>query len=170
MEEVIKLKCASALEECKKHIQRINTALKLLNSLFPLTEDRLNALSDEQTAVLDQFLYRVAKLQDCIGLRLIPAVYVLLENDTAVRPFIDILNRLEKLDVLTSANDWQYFRSLRNSLAHEYPERTEDIVNAINTLHASWDRFTALYLKLAATANKLIGTEDAGEERLFYNT
>ena len=105
MDEVIKLKCASALEECKKHAQRINTALKFLEPLFPLTEAVLNALSDEQTAVLDQFLYRFAKLQDCIGLRLIPAVYALLESDTSAHPFIDILNRLEKLGVLTSAAD-----------------------------------------------------------------
>ena len=161
MDEVIKLKCASALEECGKHIQRINTALKLLDPVFPLTEDRLNALSDEQTAVLDQFLYRFAKLQDCIGLRLIPSVYVLLENDTVVRPFIDILNRLEKLEILTSAEDWQYFRSLRNSLAHEYPDRVEDIVNAINTLYVSWDRFAALYMRLAVTAHKLLGTKGA---------
>lgn len=160
MDEVIKLKCTSAVEECKKHIQRIDVALKFLYPLFPLTEWRLNALSDEQTAVLDQFLYRFAKLQDCIGLRLIPAVYVLLENDTAAHPFIDILNRLEKLGVLTSVNDWQYFRSLRNNIAHAYPERSDDIVNAINTLHASWDRFVMLYMKLAATAEKLISTEN----------
>lgn len=159
MDEVLKLKCASALEECKKHVQRINTALKFLEPLFPLTQDRLNALSDEQTAVLDQFLYRFAKLQDCIGLRLIPAVYSLLENDTTVHPFIDILNRLEKLGVLTSVADWQYFRSLRNNFAHEYPERSEDIVNAINALYASWDRFMMLYMKLAATAGKLLGTD-----------
>ena len=159
MDEVIKLKCASALEECKKHAQRINTALKFLEPLFPFTEAVLNALSDEQTAVLDQFLYRFAKLQDCIGLRLIPAVYALLESDTSAHPFIDILNRLEKLGVLTSAADWQYFRSLRNNFAHEYPERSEDIVNAINALYASWDRFMMLYMKIAATAGKLLGTD-----------
>ena len=159
MDEVLKLKCASALEECKKHAQRINTALKFLEPLFPLTEAVLNALSDEQTAVLDQFLYRFAKLQDCIGLRLIPAVYALLESDTSAHPFIDILNRLEKLGVLTSAADWQYFRSLRNNFAHEYPERSEDIVNAINALYASWDRFMMLYMKIAATAGKLLGTD-----------
>lgn len=159
MDEIVKLKCASALEECKKHAQRINTALKFLEPLFPLTEAVLNALSDEQTAVLDQFLYRFAKLQDCIGLRLIPAVYALLESDTSAHPFIDILNRLEKLGVLTSAADWQYFRSLRNNFAHEYPERSEDIVNAINALYASWDRFMMLYMKIAATAGKLLGTD-----------
>ena len=154
MDEVIKLKCASALEECKKHVQRINTALKFLEPLFPLTEAVLNALSDEQTAVLDQFLYRFAKLQDCIGLRLIPAVYALLESDTSAHPFIDILNRLEKLGVLTSAADWQYFRSLRNNFAHEYPDRPEDIVHGVNALYASWDKFMMLYMKLAATAGK----------------
>ena len=154
MDEVIKLKCASALEECKKHIQRINTALKFLEPLFPLTEEALNALSDEQTAVLDQFLYRFAKLQDCIGLRLIPAVYALLESDTSAHPFIDILNRLEKLGVLTSADDWQYFRSLRNNFAHEYPDRPEDIVHGLNALYASWDKFMMLYMKIAATAGK----------------
>jgi len=158
MDEVIKLKCASALEECKKHIQRINTALKFLEPLFPLTEEALNALSDEQTAVLDQFLYRFAKLQDCIGLRLIPAVYALLESDTSAHPFIDILNRLEKLGVLTSAADWQYFRSLRNNFAHEYPDRPEDIVHGLNALYASWDKFMMLYMKIAATAEKLINT------------
>lgn len=158
MDEVIKLKCTSALEECKKHVQRINTALKFLEPLFPLTEEALNALSDEQTAVLDQFLYRFAKLQDCIGLRLIPTVYALLESDTSAHPFIDILNRLEKLGVLTSAEDWQYFRSLRNNFAHEYPERSEDIVHGLNALYASWDRFMMLYMKIAATAKKLICT------------
>ena len=158
MDEVIKLKCASALEECKKHIQRFTTALTFLESLFPFTIDRLNTLSDEQTAVLDQFLYRFAKLQDCIGLRLIPAVYALLESDTSAHPFIDILNRLEKLGVLTSAADWQYFRSLRNNFAHEYPDRPEDIVHGLNALYASWDKFMMLYMKIAATAEKLINT------------
>ena len=155
MDEIVKLKCASALAECKKHIHRIDTARKFLEPLFPLTEGRLNALSDEQTAVLDQFLYRFAKLQDCIGLRLIPTVYSLLENDTTAHPFIDILNRLEKFGVLTSAVDWQYFRLLRN------PERPDDIINGVNALYTSWDKFTALYSKLAATAEKLISTENS---------
>ena len=158
MDEVIKLKCTSALEECKKYVQRITTALTFLESLFPFTIDRLNVLSNEQTAVLDQFLYRFAKLQDCIGLRLIPAVYALLESDTSAHPFIDILNRLEKFGVLTSAADWQYFRSLRNNFAHEYPDRPEDIVHGLNALYASWDRFMMLYMKIAATAEKLICT------------
>ena len=142
MDKIVKLKCVSALQECKKHVQRITTALTFLEPLFPVTVDRF------------------AKLQDCIGLRLIPTLYALLESDTTAHPFIDILNRLEKLGVLASAEDWQYFRSLRNNFAHEYPERPEDIVLGLNALHASWDRFMALYMQLAEKAEELIGTED----------
>ena len=121
-----------------------------------MTEEGLKNFSDEDMAVLDQFLYRFTKLQDCLGLRLIPTLYLLLEPETIARPFIDILNRLEKLGVLTSAEDWQYFRSLRNNLAHEYPERTADIIYAINSLHESWDRFSVLYGRLIDTAEKTI--------------
>lgn len=156
MDETIKLRCISAKAECEKHILRIQTALKRLSNLFPLTEESLKSLCDEDMAVLDQFLYRFTKLQDCLGLRLIPALYLLLESETAVRPFIDILNRLEKLGVLTSAEDWQYFRSLRNNLAHEYPERTADIIYAINSLYESWQRFSVLYGRLIDTAEKTI--------------
>lgn len=158
MDEIVRQKCSSALSECEKHRVRIESALQRLTEFFPLTESVLDALHDEQMAVLDQFLYRFAKLQDCIGLRLIPALYVLLENDSTVRPFIDVLNRLEKLGVLTSVKDWQYFRVLRNSLAHEYPERTEDAVHAINTLHASWQCFYSLYVQLRETAKHILAT------------
>ncbi|MEL3901401.1 MAG: hypothetical protein P1P60_00990 [Treponema phagedenis] len=153
MDEVVRQKCCSALGECEKHRARIESALQRLTEFFPLTESVLNALDDEYIAVVDQFLYRFAKLQDCIGLRLIPPLYMLLEDDSAVRPFIDVLNRLEKLGVLTSVKDWQYFRVLRNSLAHEYPERAEDVTNAINALYSSWPCFRDLYLRLKETAD-----------------
>lgn len=62
MDETTKLRCISAKEECEKHICRIQTALKQLNSLFPLTEESLKNLCDEDMAVLDQFLDRFTDL------------------------------------------------------------------------------------------------------------
>ena len=134
MGEVERLKLISAKDECKKHEARILKALEILKPSFPLTVNNINSFGDDRVAVLDQFLYRFAKLQDCIGLRLIPALYEALENDDRAIAFIDILNRLEKLGLLSSVNDWQFFRALRNNLAHEYPEREEDVVEAINIL------------------------------------
>lgn len=156
MGEVERLKLISAKDECEKHEARILKALEILTPSFPLTENSINSFDDEAIAVLDQFLYRFAKLQDCIGLRLIPSLYSVLENDDRVIPFIDVLNRLEKLGLLSSVNDWQFFRAIRNNLAHEYPEREDDVVDAINLLFFSWDRFRTLYQPLIKKAEDLI--------------
>ncbi|UTC68235.1 MULTISPECIES: hypothetical protein [unclassified Treponema] len=155
MGEVERLKLISAKEECEKHEARILKALGCLEPFFPLTENSINSFDDERVAVLDQFLYRFSKLQDCIGLRLIPALYEVLENDDRIIPFIDVLNRLEKLGLLSSVNDWQFFRVIRNNLAHEYPEREEDVVEALNLLFSSWDRFRTLYQPLIKKAEEL---------------
>lgn len=40
--------------------------------------------------------------------------------------FRDILNRLERMGILTSIEDWNTFRERRNSLTHEYPETYTD--------------------------------------------
>ena len=156
MGEVERLKLISAKDECKKHEARILKALEILKPSFPLTKNSINSFDDDRVAVLDQFLYRFAKLQDCIGLRLIPALYEALENDDRAIAFIDILNRLEKLGLLSSVNDWQFFRTLRNNLAHEYPEREEDVVEAVNLLFFSWERFYTLYQPLIKKADDLI--------------
>ncbi|UTC82346.1 hypothetical protein [Treponema denticola] len=158
MGEVERLKLISAKHECEKHEARILKALEILKPSFPLTKNSINSFGDDRVAVLDQFLYRFAKLQDCIGLRLIPALYEALENDDRALAFIDILNRLEKLGLLSSVNDWQFFRTLRNNLAHEYPEREEDFVEAINLLFFSWERFYTLYQPLIKAAGDLIGS------------
>ena len=156
MGEVERLKLISAKDECEKHEARILKALEILKPSFPLTVNNINSFDDDRVAVLDQFLYRFAKLQDCIGLRLIPALYEALESDDRPLAFIDILNRLEKLGLLSSVNDWQFFRTLRNNLAHEYPEREEDVVEAVNLLFFSWERFYTLYQPLIKKADDLI--------------
>lgn len=45
-------------------------------------------------------------------------------------PFLDKLNRLEKLHAIPSVGDWLMLRDLRNSAMHEYPDQPE--INAAN--------------------------------------
>ena len=40
-------------------------------------------------------------------------------------PFLDKLNRAEKLKILPSVEQWQILRELRNQTAHEYPDQPE---------------------------------------------
>jgi hypothetical protein len=103
-------------------------------SRFPLS-DFIHA------AFLDQFLFRFIKMQDSMAKRLIPAVYSVLEIDSSPLPFLDMLSRLEKLGVLESVDTWQFFRDLRNNLAH-------DKVSNLNLLFHRWTDFTAIYQNL----------------------
>lgn len=145
MDEVEKAKLSSALAECRVHASRIGTALEAVGGLFPLSVESTAVLSDDAVAHLDQLIYRFTKLQDTMGTRLLPTLYSVLQADALPRPFIDILNHLEKLGVLLSVADWQFFRDLRNSFAHEYPDRPEQTVASLNERYASWPRFRALY-------------------------
>jgi len=75
------------------------------------------------------------KLQDCIGLRIFPALLDILQEDYKTRPFLDIINRLEQLGVIESAYLWQELRQTRNNLAHEYPDNTKENVLILNELY-----------------------------------
>ena len=97
------------------------------------------------------------KMQDSLGTRFLPALFSLLEDDDSPKPFLDILDRLEQLRVVESAETWQYFRELRNRIAHEYPESLEQTVQTINLLHAEIQRFINLYAGAREACLRRIG-------------
>jgi len=49
-------------------------------------------------------------------------------------PFIDLLNRLEKLNILESAAQWLELRKIRNTLSHTYEDEPEELSVAINSI------------------------------------
>ena len=44
---------------------------------------------------------------------------------------IDVLDKLEKLEIMNDADKWIDFRVLRNKLTHEYPDNKEDVIEGI---------------------------------------
>ena len=132
MNETLKSTLESSLTENDSQSAIIQENRNLLSKHFPLTPEKLEHLEQTDKAFLDQFLYRFLKMQDSLGTRLIPGLYSLLEVDDNPRPFLDILRRLEKLGVITREQDWQFFRELRNNLAHEYPDSKEQTINSLN--------------------------------------
>jgi len=94
------------------------------------------------TRVVNSFLFNFAKLQDKIGAKLFRQVlYDLKEIDKPNLSMIDILNLLEKLEIIESAEDWDSLREIRNSLAHEYPF---DIEERITNIKIAIDRYKLL--------------------------
>jgi hypothetical protein len=77
-----------------------------------------------------------------------------LEGDSTPKPFLDILNRFEKLSIITSADDWQFFRNLRDNLAHDYPESLVQTVETLNLLYNEIDKFLLIFKQIRAVWKK----------------
>jgi len=135
---VARYRAEAAIVEGDKHVYRLDAAHARLLDHFPLTEQRLQDLDDDTVEKLDQFIYRFFKLQDCMGSRLLSALYSLTAPDDAPCPFIDILNHLEKLGIIPSVEIWMDLRNRRNSLAHEYPDSADQQVSSLNALYSGW--------------------------------
>lgn len=44
---------------------------------------------------------------------------------------LDILDKLEKFEVIDESIKWMEYRKLRNKLTHEYPNNEQDIIDGI---------------------------------------
>jgi len=90
-------------------------ALDALAPLRPLTAQRLQSLDAEALQDRNQFVLRFGKLQDAIGMRLLPAVLSYLQEPYESRPMLDkLLFYLE--DLLGRSVDLVTDRALRPEL------------------------------------------------------
>ena len=112
---------------------------------MPLNKERYQSLSEDEIEHIDQFLYRFSKLQDAMGQKLFKSILLLLDEKVENKPFIDILNRLEKLELLEDANIWRELRDDRNELAHNYEDDPEEASLIINKLFFKKDILIQIY-------------------------
>ncbi len=141
------IKQQKVINECEKHLARLLYAKKELAVIFPLTEEKYKGLSAEEVQDIDQFIYRFSKLQDTVGNKLIKIVFSLYEEDIQRFTFIDVLNRLEKAELLL-ANDWQELREIRNILAHDYEDEPSASVAILNRLYEKEQILERIYDRL----------------------
>lgn len=149
MNDLLIVRIEQALSEGNKHLAKLERSVSLLN-FFPVTIQSYGKLSEEEVEHIDQMIYRFTKLQDSMGLRLFPLVYEFVTGDSRRLPFMDILNGLEKYGVLTSVEKWQEYRALRNQLAHEYPNREQEIVDNLNLLVSELIEFLEIFKHVKA--------------------
>ena len=143
------VKVEKILNECDKHLLRINSAYLRMASIMPLTKQGYLDLTEQNVTDIDQFLYRFGKLQDVVGEKLFPAILLFLrEEKIRSKSFIDILNRLEKLEILDSKEDWFELRKIRNDLSHDYDDNPEAMASAINYIYEKKETLESIYLKV----------------------
>jgi len=98
------------------------------------------------TRIVNSFLFNFSKLQDKIGAKLFKKVlYELKEIDTFSVPMIDVLNQLEKLEILKDTREWDELREIRNILSHEYPLDIEERVENIYLVLKNYEVLKSIY-------------------------
>lgn len=136
------------INECDKHLYRINTAYNKSSKLLPFDAEKYERLSDEEVEHIDQYLFRFSKLQDAMGTKLFRYILLFLEENIEGKPFIDILNRMEKLSLIKSAAVWRELRDIRNELAHQYDDDAEEMSLVLNKLFKQKEMIESIYLHL----------------------
>ena len=134
-----------AYKTCLIHIGRLNFSYQKIEHFFPLTIEVYNNIDDNQISFFDQFIYRFTKFQDAMGAKLFKSILDNLGEDVRAVPFIDILNKLESLCIISSAEDWLLLREIRNLLTHEYPFNKQEIVDGLNLLHKNFDLLMSVW-------------------------
>lgn len=71
-------------------------------------------------------------------------------QDISGLPFIDILNKMEKLNLIDNAKDWIVLRQTRNTVSHEYPFYKEIQMEELNLLPEEVVKLAGIWTKLKA--------------------
>ncbi len=158
-QEIISLKLNPAMKECGQHQLRLHTAWEESTTFASLKEGSVEELTDEQVRTLDQLIFRFGKLQDAIATRLLPATLQLVQEWHDNEPFLDKLNRAEKLEILPSVEQWQLLRELRNQTTHEYPDQPERVRLSLCRLIAHVPMLAVVYSQMILWINDHIMKE-----------
>ncbi len=148
LKKEFKDKLKETIAICDMHHQRMMFAWGSINKYFPLTETTMSQVSQIELALFDQLIYRFSKLQDSMGSRLFKELLEALEEDISGLPFLDILFKLEKLNLLHDAKEWIALRQTRNTISHEYPFFKEVQMEELNLLPDEVVRLAAIWMKL----------------------
>ena len=153
LNDELKDSLAETLAICDVHHQRMMFAYKSVEGYFPLEKESFSRISPMETAFFDQFIYRFSKLQDAMGKRLFRQLLEALEEDISGLPFIDVLYRMEKLNLLRDAKEWIDLRQTRNIVSHEYPFFREVQMEELNLLPADAEKLSSIWTKLKEYTN-----------------
>ena len=147
-------KVPAALDECQHHAAVLHEARSEIGRrrFAPESADHL---SRETRRLLDQLAYRFGTPQDTLGLRVLPGILDSSEEPLPEStPFGEKLQRLERLGVLRSVNQWRTLRELRHQLAHEYLDAPVLKAAALNRFIDGVDRLLELWHYLLGYAQR----------------
>ena len=147
---VYKIKVEENLKQSFTHLKRLDDAFVELQRKisFPIDKESYkNILNDIYLlAFSDQVIYRFAKLQDTIGAKLFKGL-LLYQGENIDKPFLDILNQLEKIDIV-DVEEWFELRDLRNEIAHDYENNDYLAIDILNNILEAKDELRKIIVSV----------------------
>jgi len=134
-------------------LQRIDEAYEDIQSIISLDADKYKNLDRHAVQALDQYLFRFSKLQDTMGDKVFPLIIQMYEQNSQRHPFVDVLNKLEKLGFISSTKEWLNLRQIRNVIAHQYDDEPQEMSQAINNIVNQKEIIKNIYLKLKSRSH-----------------
>jgi len=134
---------------------------RLLDDDCHVDAERVQTIINTDTGIdrLESFGAKFARMQDTIVDKLIPRVLIAAgEHPQAA---IDNLGRMERLVLITSAEDWQAMRWLRNRLVHEYIDNPEALAPALEQACRFTDTMHRDYAAIRAYAARKLWIDPA---------
>ena len=145
----------SSIEVANIHEGRLKNALDYLGKLFPMDEKKFSELSKEDYAFLDVMAIRYAKLQDLIGSKIFYLFLEVIAEPVDNSRFLDVLARLEKVGVLPSMNFWLDLRTIRNTIAHEYPNQPNLLIQHMNRLYDASQKLLTFWCQFLKEVDRI---------------
>lgn len=117
------------IKKIELHRDRAKLALSEIEEFEELSSDIFEDF--EKIKTIDTFIYRFIKFQDMMGDKLFKQFLNELGEYRDSMPLIEVLDKLEKFQIIDNSNSWMEYRKLRNILTHEYPNNESDIIEGI---------------------------------------
>lgn len=135
VEPKIALRLQFLVRVVRKECQHLtSTDQRLFGGLFTLEQATRLEENPDLAERVEAFVGRFGRLQDTVGDKLLPLLLAVLGEKTS--SVIDNLDRAERLELLSSADEWLTMRNLRNQMVHEYVEDPVVLNSALQSGHA----------------------------------
>jgi hypothetical protein len=135
------------------HAQRIKSALRHIEHLFPINSQILQNFSEEDLAWIDLLINRFGKLQDIIGTKIIDLFLGSQQENVEGLTILDKVNRLEGLGLIENAELWKEMRRTRNHIAHEYPDTPSLMAKYLNQIFELTPKLLIIFANIKARMN-----------------
>ncbi len=157
-QRLVKERLTNYFNEAKKHIAKIESVKNLLDSCMPLSLEHFKNLSERELDKLDVLVFRFSKLQDLLGQRVFKNILEYSGFDTHIS-FVKILSELER-ESLLEVDRWRALRDARNTIAHEYPNEEDIMIDEINFIYQEVWYLVELTQRLEEYFNEINQTRD----------